>query len=287
MESVNVRNLEQIQEDDPKRRPTRTTALLLASIGGAAIVMAGVMSAKRAGPPSTSKDDPLAALVASAKATGSLPPEKLDGTQVTFPEILSDEDSPTTALAAVKDERGRLVKQPDQLTRPPGAATAPPPASDRLPVVPLPAGNLLVQTPVTTAPKDQLSQLAANASHVDDDATMAPPGAEGGYQIQVASFRKAAEADAFVADLRRRGHHAYRQAAYVADRGLWHRVRIGPFKSRYQAIQYKKKFEKTERVSPFVVDPDKVKLAEEIRAAKVAARARKHRGGASYPAGED
>jgi cell division septation protein DedD len=259
---------------------------LLASIGGAAIVMAGVMSAKRAGPPSTSQDDPLAALVASAKASG-VPPEKLDGTQVTFPEILSDEDSPTTALAAVKDERGRLVKQPEALNLPPGAATTPPPASDRLPVVPLPAGSLLVQTPVTTAPKDQLSQLAANASRVDDTTTMAPPGAEGGYQIQVASFRKATEADAFVADLRRRGHHAYRQAAYVPDRGLWHRVRIGPFKSRYQAIQYKKKFERTERVSPFVVDPDKVKLAAEIRAAKMAARKRKYHGGASYPAGED
>lgn len=285
METVNVRNLEQIQEDDPKRRPSRTTALLLASIGGAAIVMAGVMSAKRAGPPSTSPEDPLAALVAEAKSSASVPPEKLDGTQVTFPEILSDQGSPTTALAAVKDERGRLVRQPDELMLPPGAPTAPPPATDRLPVVPLPAGSLLLQTPVTTAPKDELSRLAASASKVEDGAQMAPAGAEGGYQIQVASFRKADEADAFAADLRRRGHRAYRQAAYVADRGLWHRVRIGPFKTKYEAIKYKQGFETKERVSPFVVDPDKVKQADQIRAAKAAARARKTRGGASYPAG--
>lgn len=283
MESVNVRNLEQIQEDDPKRRPTRTTALLLASVAGAAIVMAGVMTAKRSSPPATSKDDPLAALVASAKAQ-NVPPEKLDGTQVTFPELLSDQGSPTTALAAVKDERGNLVKQPDELALPPGAPTVPPPAGDRLPVVPLPAGNLLVQTPVTTQPKDQLAQLAASASKVDESAEMAPAGSEGGYQIQVASFRNAGEADAFAADLRRRGHRAYRQAAYVPDRGLWHRVRVGPFKTKFDAIKYKEKFEKTERVSPFVVDPDKVKQAEDIRAAKLAARAKKKGGGASYPA---
>ena len=275
MESVNVRNLEQIQEHDPKRPPSRIAVLLLASIGGAAIVMAGVMSSKRAGPPATNKDDPLASLVAQAKSSAAVPPEKLDGTSVTFPEILSDQGKPTTALAAVKDERGNLLRQPEGLPLPPGSPTAPPAAGDKLPVVPLPVGTLLAQTPVTSDPKDQLTQLAANASKVDDTTTLAPAGAEGGYQIQVASFRKADEADALVGDLRKRGHHAYRQAAYVADRGLWHRVRIGPFKTKFEAIKYKEKFEKTERVSPFVVDPEKVKLAEDIRAAKVAVRNKK------------
>ncbi len=40
MESVNVRNLEQIQEDDCGRRPSRLIPLMLASVGGAAIVVA-------------------------------------------------------------------------------------------------------------------------------------------------------------------------------------------------------------------------------------------------------
>lgn len=275
MESVNVRNLEQIQEHDPKRPPSRIAVLLLASMGGAAIVMAFAMSSKRAGPPATNKDDPLASLVAAAKSSAAVPPEKLDGTSVTFPEILSDQGKPTTALAAVKDERGNLLRQPEGLELPPGSPTAPPAAGDKLPVVPLPVGTLLAQTPVTSAPKDQLTQLAADASKVGDSANLAPAGAEGGYQIQVASFRKADEADALVGDLRKRGHRAYRQAAYVADRGLWHRVRIGPFKTKFEAIKYKEKFEKSERVSPFVVDPDKVKLAEEIRAAKMAVRNKK------------
>lgn len=272
MDSVNVRNLEQIQEDDPKRRPSRLPALLLASIGGAALVTVAIMSAKRAGPPATSKDDPLAALVAEAKSSSSSPPEKLDGTDVSFPKILSDEDRPTTALAAVKDERGRLVEQPSELILPAGSPTSPPPPTDRLPVVPLPAGTLLGATPVTTQPKDSLAQLAASASKTDETLVVAPPGSDGGYQIQVASFQQMEDADVFVEDLRKRGHSAFRQPAYVPSRGLWHRVRIGPFKTKFAADQYAKKFERTERVSPFVVDPHKVKQAEEIRAAKIEAR---------------
>jgi cell division septation protein DedD len=274
MESVNVRNLDQIQEDEPRRRSSRLGTLLLASLGGALLVTVAVMSAKRDGPPAKNGDDPLAALVAQAKNDG-LPPEQVEGKDVSFPGILSDDDSPTTALAAVKDERGRLVKQEGELTLPPGSPTVPPPPTDRLPVVPLPAGTLLSSTPVTSQPKDSLTELAAKAAAVDESAELAPAGMEGGYQIQVASFKDAPDADKFAGDLRKRGHKAYRQPAYVPGRGLWHRVRIGPFKTKFAAIQYKKKFEKDERVSPFVVDPHKVKLAEDIRNAKLEARKRR------------
>jgi hypothetical protein len=57
----------------------------------------------------------------------------------------------------------------------------------------------------------------------------------------------------------------------VPERGLWHRVRIGPFKSRFLANDYREKFEKTERMTPYVVDPDRVKQAEAQRAVRLAA----------------
>jgi DedD protein len=275
MDAVNVRNLEQIQESDVRKRSSRLPALLLASMGGAALVVVAVMMAKGRGQATPPQDDPLEDLVAQAKQVG-MAPEKLDDRDVTFPQILSDEEAPTTALAAVKDEKGRLVQRPEAAASARGRDTQPPVAGDSLPVVPLPAGSLLSATPVTTAPKDQLTSLAATASEMDDDAEMVPAGSDGGFQIQVASFKKASDADAFVEDLRKRGHSAFRQAAYVPDRGLWHRVRIGPFKTKYQAIQYKKKFEKSERVSPFVVDPRHVKRARELRAAKLAIRKKKY-----------
>lgn len=276
--SVNVKNLEQIQETDPAKPPTRLTALLLASLAGTALVLVGLMMTGREAPIQQTNQDPLAQLVAKAKNDG-VPAHKLDAHDVTFPELLSDVEKPTTALAAVKDERGGLVKSAaDTVTLAGGAVgSAPPPPTDRLPVVPLPAGTLLNATAVTTEPKDGLSKLAVSAaSERVNAAAEAPAGADSGFQIQVASFKEQVDADAFVSELRKRGHEAFRVAAMIPGRGLWHRVRVGPFKTKYQAVVYKQKFETTERMSPFVVDPEKVKQAEEIRQRKLEVRIKKY-----------
>jgi cell division septation protein DedD len=271
MEPANVRNLEQIQERDLGRRSNRFAALLMASGAGAALVVAFVMVSSRGAPPTESEHDPLGELLRSAKAT-EMAPETLGREEVSFPGLLSDDAQPTTAMAAVKDERGRFIAGGEGE---PGAG-APPPPTDQLPVVPLPAGDLLNATPVTTDPGDALTRMAHAVSASDDAAELAPEGFDAGYQIQVASFKEQADADTFVEELRRRGHGAFRKTAQVPGRGLWHRVRVGPFKTKYEANLYKQKFEKSERVSPFVVDPDKVRQAEEVRSAKLAARIKKY-----------
>jgi DedD protein len=273
MAPVNVRNLDQIQEQE-RGKGSRLGALLLTALASAAIVTSSVVMAKRKGPATVSSADPLAELVASAQRQP--PAERLDGREVTFPSVLSDRDKATTALAAVKDERGRLITREEDLK----AGDGSPPALDRLSVVPLPVGSLLTATPVTTEPKDRLTALAAGAARdaeasATDNTAMAPAGADGGYQLQVASFKDQNDADKLVEELRRRGHRAFRQASYVPERGLWHRVRIGPFKSRYEAQKYKLEFERTERLAPFLVDPEKVKQAEQARAARTAAQGKK------------
>ena len=270
MESVNVRNLDDIQEEERGARGTRLLSLLLASLAGAAIVTAGVVVSRKGGAAAKDARDPLAELVAQAKGT-TPSSDKLETRDVSFPGILSDEDKPTTALAAVKDERGRLVAQDGTLAE----TMPPPPATDRLPVVPLPVGDLLSATPVTTAPKDGLTALAGEASKIPGSTDLAPAGMDGGFQLQVASFKDQPDADRLVEDLRRRGHRAYRLAAQVPERGVWHRVRIGPIKSKFEAVKYKGDFERVERVSPFVVDPDKVKQAEDLRSMRLAAREKK------------
>jgi cell division septation protein DedD len=107
--------------------------------------------------------------------------------------------------------------------------------------------------------------MAVSASQPSDQGELAPEGHEGSFQIQVASFRSAADADTFVLDLRRRSHRAYRQAAYVPDRGLWHRVRIGPFKTKYEATLYKGQLERAERIAGFVIDPERQKKPDADR----------------------
>lgn len=270
MESVNVRNLDQIQEQDAERRTNRLLTFVLASVGGAAVVVATVMMTGRASDHAAStKQDALGDLVQQAKAEqdGSGKAGALDGRDVTFPGVLSDDKDPTTALAAVKDERGQLVNQPNPPD--PLATALPPLGADRLAQTPLATGSLLNETSVTSAPKDGLTALAASVSRNDDKAESAPAGSEDGFQLQIASFKEQADADALVDTLRKRGHRAFSISADVPGRGIWHRVRIGPFKTKFEAAQYKKKFEDSERIAPYIIDPEQVRRAAELRAAKL------------------
>jgi cell division septation protein DedD len=131
---------------------------------------------------------------------------------------------------------------------------------------------------VTTQPKDELTRLAVSLSKPSADGEMAPEGHDGGFQIQVASFRNAEDARTFVEDLRRRNHRAYTQAAYVPDRGLWHRVRIGPFKSKYDATLYKAQLERAEKIAGFVVDPEHQKRVMADRESGLSNREKKKTG---------
>ncbi|MDB4936100.1 MAG: Adventurous gliding motility protein [Labilithrix sp.] len=300
MEQGSVRNLEQIQESDGERTPRGVTILLVA-LGGACIVFAGLAIGGRHSAPTAAKVDPLGELVTQhAKiAQGGAPAPKatdLSTHEVTFPGILSDEGSPTTALAAVK---GGGPKAPTTGTPPsspagtsatgvvaaapfapapvapaaPFAATEPTaaitlnvrgsdpgnaaPSGERLPVVPLPAQNMLGASPVVTRPRDSLTKAASEAESASNAGPAAPAGREGGYQLQVSSFRTQGEADTFSGQLRARGHKAYVVEAHVPGRGTWYRVRIGPFTSQHAAASYRAGFEGREHVVPFIVPPTK------------------------------
>ena len=277
MEHGSVRNLEQIQESDGERTPRGVTILLVA-LGGACIVFAGLAIGGRRSAPTTAKIDPLGELVTQqAKGgQGNAAPKAtaLSAHDVTFPGILSDESSPTTALAAVK---GGSPKAPTTGT-PPGPPLGMPPipgepsaaislnvrsadpngGPDKLQVVPLPAQNMLGASPVVTRPRDSLTRAASDAvESASKDSAPAPAGREGGFQLQVSSFRTQNEADTFSGQLRARGHKAYVVEAHVPGRGTWYRVRIGPFTSQHAAASYRSGFEGREHVVPFIVPPSK------------------------------
>ncbi len=253
MDAVNVRNLEQIREHDSRKAKSRLGMLVLASAGGAAIVVAIVVSSGHVGQTRTTRTDALTALAGEQKSTAG-PVARVDRQNVSFPSLLSDAEKPTTALAAVKDEQGRLMA--NEPVREPATD---PSVGDKIPQRTLPAAELYGTASQTIQAKDPLAKLALAASQVPESAELAEEGHDGGIQIQVASFRTIEDADALVKDLRHKGHHAYRQPAYVPDRGLWQRVRIGPFKSRLEANGYRRKLEQTERILAFVIDPDKKK----------------------------
>jgi cell division septation protein DedD len=255
-----VRNLDDIQEDDPGARPSRAGALVLASMGGACIVFAAVLLMRSPPRAKVANSDPLGELVANARPAGSASPAPATvGQEVTFPGLLSDAKRPTTALEAVRADPGsanRPASTALPFELPAGAPTTPPPAADRLPVVPLPAQNVLQGGPADAPPGDTLSAMAKHVSR-ETGGEVSPAGTPGGHQLQVSSFKTQAEGDAFAAALRRRGHKAYVEPANVKGRGIWYRVRIGPFKHRHSAVIYRQDFEAKERMVTFIIDPPK------------------------------
>ncbi|AUX22894.1 hypothetical protein SOCEGT47_034100 [Sorangium cellulosum] len=261
MDTGAVRNLEEIQEEDPGARPSRAGALVLASLGGACIVFAAVALLRAPAREMPVSADPLGDLVARAHPAGVkvAPRRATIGEDVTFPALLSDAENPTTALEAVRDRKAAKAEEPGP---PPDAEPGPPPAADRLPVVPLPAQHVLEPAVGEVPPNDTLTAMARHVAREEGPET--DRGGPGGYQLQVSSFKDPGDAEGFAAALRRRGHKAYVEPAYVKGRGLWHRVRIGPFKYKRSAVIYRQEFEAKERLVTFIVDPPKttVKVAE-------------------------
>lgn len=269
-EHASVRNLEQIQEADAPGTP-RAVTILLVALGAGCIVFAGLALGGKRASSALPKPDPLGELVAQQAKVGPAPARAMDlsSRDVTFPGILSDESAPTTALAAVKAAPGAKSKkaqaaepplEPAVIVRGDGASVpdGPPPPTDRLPVVPLPAQTVLEASPVVTRPRDSLTRAATEAAQMAGASQApAPAGKEGGYQLQVSSFRSQAEAEQFATELRARGHKAYVLQANVPGRGTWYRVRIGPFPSQHAAASYRIGFEGREHVVPFIVQPPK------------------------------
>ncbi|MEO8876892.1 MAG: SPOR domain-containing protein [Polyangiaceae bacterium] len=254
MDEGGVRNLDQIQESDHESKTPRAVTLTLLMVGGACAIFAGYVLPGRKSAPAKPAD-PLGDLVAQrshASPAGPMPTD-LSPRDVTFPGMLSDADKQTTALAAVRPNSFGAAASASALMP---STAMPPPACDRLSVMPLPAQNVLSASPIVTRPRDPLTKAASDqAQMVTPGAASAGAGHEGGYQLQVSSFRSHDEADGFVSQLRARGHKAYVLEAQVPGRGLWYRVRVGPFATQHAASSYRTTFETREHVVPFIIPP--------------------------------
>lgn len=260
--SEGFRNVEDIQEETSERTG-RLGTLFLASLGGALLVFAAVALVRRPAPTAPRGTDPLADL-AGRPAGAASAKRDLSSADVTFPGLLSDDPRPTTALAAIQGGPTPSTSSSVAFVLPPGAPSVPPPAGDRLPVVPLPAQRVLAASPVVTNPRDPLTVRARDASSTDEG-TLAQPGSTGRFVLQVSSFKTEPEAVAFSRVLRSRGHHAYVESANITGRGTWHRVRIGPFKTSREANSYRSEFERKEHIVPFLVESEKERSATASR----------------------
>jgi len=258
-----IRNIERIEEQGDERGVPRGVTVALVVLGGTCIAFAALAIGGRTSQEPEKKSDPLGELLAQQARNATGPPsgplsQELSLRDVTFPQLLSDSDHPPTAMAAVRSSA--TAASPSATPPPPSSAvTQPPPPTDRLSVVPLPAQAVLEASPIVTRPRDSLTKAANEAARIDSPTApreSAPPGHEGGYQLQVSSFHTQGEAQAFAEQLRARGHKAYVIEASVPGRGTWYRVRVGPFGTQHAAAEYRAEFEEREHVVPFIVTPE-------------------------------
>ena len=80
----------------------------------------------------------------------------------------------------------------------------------------------------------------------------APKVPEERYFVQVASFPSAADAKKRKAELEAKGYSVVVVTADIPGKGIYHRVRLGPFSSLDKAKNFALKFEKKEKVSTFI-----------------------------------
>jgi len=80
----------------------------------------------------------------------------------------------------------------------------------------------------------------------------APAVSEERYFVQVASFSNVADARKRGLELKRKGYSVVIVKADIPGKGIYHRVRLGPFNSLGKAKSFALKFEKKEKVSTFI-----------------------------------
>lgn len=283
-----MRDLDQIQERDPDEAGRRVGTLVMATIAFVGLSTAvGVVLGRAARPAAEDQSlDPLAALgagsVANRAATAAPATDdkadaalKVDKASLRFPNALTDaEDRPEVlaALAAAAVEEAALVDAP--LSHPGHAPSATAPANldavastERIPaampasVSAGPAGRALAQA----AKYDPLVEASIPEGPARSE--RARRGKEGDFNLQVASYETEEQAKALAEGLRAKGHEAFVTRADIPERGVYFRVRIGPFESRWRANLYRTKFEAAEQMNTYVVRRPKEKRIKNTQAA--------------------
>jgi DedD protein len=277
-----VRDLDQIQELDGEDRGRRVGTILLATAAVVGLTFAIGVVVGRAAEPAAVADDPLARLE-QHKLSATTQPQapampKVDAADLSFPHTLSDAEERPEVLAALKAaavEEAALSGEPQASS----AAAAPQPIAEsemdteaeleEAPGDEASAEQMVAAIPAAVAggsgsrslPKAaRHDPLVAAAIRPDNRGAAAPRGHDGEYTLQVISHDTPEPSRAFAEGLRAKGHSAFVTAADIPERGRYYRVRIGPFKTRLLAEEYRRKFEDEEHMNTFVV-----RLKEEDR----------------------
>jgi DedD protein len=290
MENI-MRDLDQLEEQDPEERGRRTATLVMAGVVTVAVVSAVfamiVQATSTHSAPEADPLDQLDRVVAKNSAgkadtrvqpaTAEVPVEpKVDATKLSFEHALTENEERPEVLAALE----AAAREEETL----GTADLSKTGERRLPVVenvpPLPAAALeasddvddepqLVREehiqnamPAGVAASSASNKLAKVARHDRLVAASLPKltglplarmGSDGEFTLQVISYDTQSAAQQFSTELRAKGYEAFVAVGDVDGRGRVYRVRLGPYKTKQQADAARQLFETQERMNTIVV----------------------------------
>lgn len=242
-----MRDLDQLRERSDETTVRRLGLFVMGGAVGVAALMAfGIVLGRRPSEPAPERD-PLALL--GAELTGAAPEDAapadptVELSTLTFPAILAgDEATIEATVQAAEAEHAALTGRADTLARGRGGRASG-----------IPASTLAGEQASRLARAARHDPLVAAALPERLDRPPAAPGAEGAFTLQVVSYEAREEAERFAEALRARGHRAYIAQAEVPGRSRSYRVRVGPFATRREALEYQRKFELSERMNALIV----------------------------------
>ncbi|MDH5674902.1 MAG: SPOR domain-containing protein [Myxococcales bacterium] len=266
-----MRDLDQIQERDADGRSRQLGTILLATGAVVALTFAiGVVVGQAAEPAERDELDPLSQLVDPSSKKSDAAEDTAEAAkapvvaaeELSFPKTLTEtEDRPEViaALRAAAAEEALLLEAKSTAptpVAPTAAATTPVEVAADAVMASVPAavaaGSAGQKLP-ETARRDPLVARALENEAEQEPRSPAARGQDGEFTLQVISYTSSEEAQTFSEGLRAKGHEAFVTRAEIEGRGTFYRVRIGPFKNRFRAENYRRDFERDERMNTFVV----------------------------------
>lgn len=242
-----MRDLGKLRERDDTTGRKLGLFALSGVLSVAAIIALGVVGGSSSEREVTGAPDPLDELALSAdpkapkRSEPSVEPPTVAVERLSFPATLVGDEAVIQATVRAADaELAALNTRPRR-------------SGDGARAENIPANTLASEQAARLQRTAKLDPLMAEAMPQRGNGSYAPHGNEGAFTLQVVSFEERDAAERFAHALRARAHRAYVTMGEVPGRGRTFRVRVGPFTTRREALDYQTRFEQSERMHTILV----------------------------------
>jgi cell division protein FtsN len=183
-------------------------------------------------PPATTEKSLAKNATTSLKNGAATPTPPSPGTATSSTATTQKPAAPSTAVAQKPAATPPATVTTQKPTTPPPTAVTPSPAASQKPAT----------APPATAQKPAPTVASVNPPTVAPPAGQKPPAVPekpvkveptaGNWTIQVLSVKDSAEADRILARLRQQGYPATKLSSEIPGKGVWYRLRLGPYKRK-------------------------------------------------------